>query len=165
MMVIENITSKSFRSFGRVIEYPNKHKKGNRRNLWRIVLTDSNAQGWRIAYLVLRNKILNRLESHPNTFESFEPVSGKSLFFVSSRKSPQKIRLFALNKPVILKKGVWHGLVSLTAESEIKITENAKVICRYYPLTKLMKTKISNQILSSKRPKRSIKNLGRIHVS
>ena len=150
-MKIEIITAKNFRSFGRVIEYPNKHKKGRTRNLWRIVVTDPNAKGWRIAYLILRDKMLNRLERHPNTFESFDPMSGKSLFWAAPKNQPQKLRFFILDKPVILKKGVWHGLISLTNEAEIKITENAKVTCQYYPLPKPFKRKIHNEILSLKR--------------
>jgi hypothetical protein len=37
-----------------------------------------------------------------------------------------------LDKPVILKKGLWHGVVALGDEADIKITENASVRCVYW---------------------------------
>ena len=96
--MIKNITAKSFRSYGRIIEYPQKHFKGSKRNLWRIVLTDAKPRGWRIAYLVLRDKRLRRLESHPYSFESFEPIKGKSLIFVTKKCDHAAIECFYLNK-------------------------------------------------------------------
>ncbi len=131
---IAAITAQSFRPYGRLIDYPRKNKKGNVRNLWRIVLTDPSARGWRIAYLVLRDKTIGRLESHSGMFESFEPVRGRALFFVARRKDLTDVRCFLLDKPVILNKGIWHGLIALDGECEIKITENAKVTCEYWPL-------------------------------
>ncbi len=130
----KNITNENFKQYGKIIAYPKKHLKGTKRNLWKIILTDETARGWRIAYLVVRDRSVKRLERHPNTFESFEPVAGKTLLFVSQGKVPEKIECFNLNTPVILKKNIWHAVVTVGDESEIKITENAKVVCQYWPL-------------------------------
>lgn len=131
---VVNITAHTFRPYGRVIEYPKKEAKGMVRNLWRIVHTDAGSNGgWRVAYLVLRDKSIGRLECHPNTDETFEPVNGKALLFVSRTKDLQNIVCFKLDKPIVLFKGIWHGLISITPESEIKITEGARVRCQYWP--------------------------------
>lgn len=129
---IERIQEGNFRPFGRVIEIP---EKGRRRhgNLWRILLRQPRG-GWRIAYLVVRDRGIRRLEQHPDTYETFEPVRGKSLLYVASKKDPANIRCFYLEKPVILNKGVWHGVVTLSGETEIKIVENASVRCVYWKL-------------------------------
>lgn len=132
--MIKNITPHNFRRYGTVIGYPNKKKKGTQRNLFRVVLTDAKAKGWRIAYLIVRDKKIKRLENHPFSFESFEPVSGKTLLYVSLKKDFKCVECFYLNCPVILKKGVWHGVVTKTKEAEIKLAENAKVRCIYWPL-------------------------------
>ena len=132
--MISSITREKFRPFGRVIEYPNKNQKGKKRNLWKIVLTDPDARGWRIAYLIVRDKKLRRLERHVKTFESFESVRGRAILLVSQRPDVRGIRAFYLTKPVILRKGIWHAVLSLTRETEIKITENAKVTCQYWAL-------------------------------
>lgn len=158
--MIKIINSKNFQPYGWVIEYPKKHLKGNEaqspstfpraksaeakresnlakaetRNLFRIVLKESQRTGWRIAYLIVRDKTIKRLECHPHSFESFEPIRGKSLLFVAKTQDAASIECFSLEKPVILKKGIWHGVVTTSDECEIKLTENAKVKCVYWPL-------------------------------
>ncbi len=134
MLMINKINSKNFRKYGWVIEYPNKGQKDKKKNLFRIVIREKGLLGWRIAYLIVRDKAIKKLQQHPESLESFEPVSGKSILYVSNRNDPKEIRSFLLDKPVILKRGIWHGIVSLGNESEIKITENVKVKCVYWPL-------------------------------
>jgi len=131
--------SQNFRAYGKIIEYPNIAKKGRTRNLWRIVHTETAKVGWRIAYLVLRDKSIGRLGRHPVSDETFEPIKGKALIFVSTKKSFESIECFYLDKPIIVNKGVWHNLISLTAEAEIKITENAKVASEFWRLPRRIK--------------------------
>lgn len=126
--------SKNFRRYGRIIGYPNKDAKGMVRNLWRIIHVESAKVGWRIAYLVLRDKTIGRLERHPQSDESFEPVAGRALMFAATRDDLSDLKCFKLDKPVMIYKNVWHGVITLTAETEIKITENAVVTCEYLPL-------------------------------
>ncbi len=132
--MIQKITAQNFRRYGRIIEYPNKHLKGKKKNLFRIVLTEPTNFGWRIAYLIVRDKTIKKLEQHPKSFESFEPIKGKSLLYVARRQDSKTIECFYLDKPIILKKGIWHGVITLSSECEIKLTENAKVKCVYWPL-------------------------------
>jgi len=128
------ITPQSFKAYGKVICYPGQENKGKKRNLWRIVHEEKAKVGWRVAYLVLRDKTVGRFECHPFSDETFEPVKGKALLFVARTKDIARVQCFLLNRPVVLRKGIWHGVVSLGQETEIKITENKKVICRYWPL-------------------------------
>ncbi len=128
---VRRITSRAFCAYGRVIAYPQRHRAGRNRNLFRIVLRQPRS-GWRIAYLVVRDRSLRRLEQHPESFESFEPVRGRSLLFVSRRRDPLAIRCFLLDRPVILNKGLWHGIVTLDRESDVKITENSRVRSVYW---------------------------------
>ncbi|MCK9614927.1 MAG: hypothetical protein M0R48_05410 [Candidatus Omnitrophica bacterium] len=132
--MIKKITPQSFKSFGQLIHHPQKELHGRDENLFHIVLKEENTVGWRIAYLIVRDKTINTLEQHLQTFESFEPVSGKALLYVARKKDPGQINCFNLDKPVILDKGVWHGVVTLNGDSEIKITENANVECIYWKL-------------------------------
>jgi len=119
-----------FKAYGKINDYPRRQAAG-RRNLFRIVVRQPHV-GWRIAYLVVRDKVIDRLEQHPGSLESFEPVRGRALLFVASRRRASDIRCFLLDKPVILKKGLWHGVVALGDEADIKITENASVRCVYW---------------------------------
>lgn len=128
------LTTENFRPYGKLIGYPGKEKKGKVKNLWRIVHTENKPYGWRIAYLIVRDKSLRRLEHHPHSFETFEPVSGKSILFVSKKKDTASIIGFVLDKPILLNKNIWHGIITITDEAEIKLTENAKVKCVYWVL-------------------------------
>jgi len=132
--MVRRISAHEFRQYGWVIEFPKKASKDKSINLFRIVRRESGNCGWRIAYLVVRDKAIKRLEQHVETFESFEPVAGRSLLYVADRKDPGRIECFRLERPVILKKGIWHGVVTEGDEAEIKITENAKVKCIYWKL-------------------------------
>ena len=133
----KKITAKNFKKYGWVIEYAGKRPENKNGNLFRIILKENEKTGWRIAYLVVRDKIIDKLEQHPGSFESFEPVRGRILIYLSDG-SMSKIECFYLNKPVILDKGIWHGVVSLTPESELKITENAEVESVYWTLEKCL---------------------------
>ncbi len=92
------------------------------------------ALGWRIAYLVVRDRAIKKLEQHPGSLESFEPVTGRGFLYVCATKDEDKVECFILDRPVILKKGIWHGIVSVSDECDVKITENARVKCVYWPL-------------------------------
>ena len=133
--MIKKINPKNFAEYGWIIDYPSKNSQAKKKNLFRIVVEESEELGWRIAYLVVRDKSISRLEQHGNTFESFEPVNGRCLLYLAKDKDPDAIDCFYLDKPVILKKGIWHGVITLDGEAEIKITENAKVKSRYWPLS------------------------------
>jgi len=130
---IRAITEASFRPYGKIIGYTGSRGHKNK-NLFMIVLKQPRS-GWRIAYLVVRDRKISRLEQHPGSFESFEPVCGKGLLYVSNRKDSRLIKCFLLNKPVILKKGLWHGIVTLSPECEVKIVENSSVRCVYWSVT------------------------------
>ena len=140
--MIKKITAKNFKKYGWVIEYAGKRPENKNGNIFRIILKENGKTGWRIAYLVVRDKTIDKLEQHPGSFESFEPVQGRSLIYLSDG-SMSKIESFYLDKPVILDKGIWHGVVSLTPESEIKITENAEVESVYWTLEKCLRVKQS----------------------
>lgn len=124
----------NFKSFGKIIHYPHWQEKGTRRNLWRIVHTEPAKVGWRIAYLVLRDKTIGQMGMHPTSDETFEPIKGKSLLFVSKDKHLANIQCFKLDKPLIVRKGIWHNVLSLSDETHIKICENANVTQKVWKL-------------------------------
>lgn len=135
--MIKKITAKNFKKYGWVIEYPGKIDKS--KSQFDIILTENKKVGWRIAYLIERNNYIDKLEQHPDSFESFEPVKGKALIFLTNKKDLKTVECFYLDKPVILDKSVWHNVLTLTKESEIKITENAQVKCIYWNLDRVIR--------------------------
>ena len=134
MSKLKKIEPKSFKKYGKIIDYGTKENKKNVRNLWRIVHNAESENGWRIAYLILREKTISRLEKHLHSDETFEPIKGNAILFVSKYKNSDKIECFILDKPIILYKGIWHAVLKIDKECEIKITENDKVSCEYWDL-------------------------------
>jgi ureidoglycolate hydrolase len=132
------ITTSTFRPFGKIIELPRKGFPTPHKNLWRVIVRQPRV-GWRIAYLVVRDRSLSCLERHPGILESFEPVRGRAALFVALKKDPRSVYCFLLDHPVILKKGLWHGVVTLDREADIKITENSKVVCDFWKLAEPIK--------------------------
>ena len=133
------LTDRNFRPYGKLIHYAGKEKKGTVRNLWRVLHREKAKVGWRVAYLVLRDKSIGRLECHPGSDETLEPMAGQTLLIVAPSDHPQDMVYFRLDKPVIVFKGVWHGLITLTPETEIKITENLSVSSLFWPLPERIK--------------------------
>lgn len=130
---IERITPERFAPFGKVIGLTRKGPATPGKNSWKVIVRQPK-MGWRIAYLVVRERAIGRLERHSGSLESFEPVLGRGLLFVALKKDPGAVRCFLLDKPVILKKGLWHGVVACSQEADIKITENSKVASEYWRL-------------------------------
>lgn len=130
---VKRISSANFRRFGWIVAYPGRVAASPSKNLFKVIVRQSQP-GWRIAYLVVRDRAISRLEQHPGSCESFEPVKGKGWLYVAEKNDPGSITCFLLDKPVVLKKGVWHGIVTLSREFDVKITENSKVKCVYRPL-------------------------------
>lgn len=91
------------------------------------------ANSWQIGYLDQIGKKVDKLECHPNTSEVFVPIYGDAVMLLSV--NPEKdIVAFKLEKPIVLNKGVWHGVISLSENSKMLIVESSDVIDQYYDL-------------------------------
>ncbi len=134
----KKLTAVNFMRYGWIIEYAGRKKVPKDRNLFKIIVRQPGL-GWRIAYLVVRESFITKLEQHPGSFESFEPVSGRGLIYVSTKKDLNSVECFYLDRPVILKKGIWHGVVRSGGDFDIKIAENLKVKCVYWPLGAILR--------------------------
>jgi ureidoglycolate hydrolase len=124
-MKVLQLNRRSIKPYGYIIDASRvKYKPGD--NGFGVLFRE-HSSGWRIAYLVVRNKKITRLERHTNTSETFEPITGKAIIALSSGANPERYKVFILDKPIILKKGIWHNVASITKNCEIKICEGIKV--------------------------------------
>ena len=135
---IIELQQKLFKPYGRLlepdeIEVPEVSESG--RFDFYVTFKES-AQGWQIGFLFNEEKIVNQLERHPNTAEVFSPVNGESVLIVSENPEDENtISAFKLDKPIVLGRGTWHGVISLSDRSEILIVESPDVIDEYYQLS------------------------------
>ena len=125
-MKIESITKEAFAPFGTVIEFPEKCRED-------FYIADTDPQNpWRVAVFRYSNHSIKTIENHPSSKETFEPLKGVTVLLVAQNETPEKYQGFILDKPVCLKKGVWHQVLSLTPSAEVKITENLEVESVFY---------------------------------
>jgi ureidoglycolate hydrolase len=134
-----------FELFGRILEPLSKEtpkvKKEGFFNFF--VIFKEFAKGWQIGYLEQMGKVVKVLECHPNTPEVFIPLSGEAILLVAV--DPKKeISAFKLDKPIVLNRGIWHGVISLSESSEILIVENPDVTSEFHELEKPISDKSLN---------------------
>lgn len=123
---ILNITADNFGKYGAVLEF-SKDFDG----VFEIIVKQPDS-GWRLALLRHSKKIGKVMECHPDSMESFEPLSGMLLMIVAPHETPANFEVFLLDKPVCLHAGVWHQVISLAAESQVKIAENYDVSSEFF---------------------------------
>lgn len=129
MKPIETITRESFAPFGTVLEF----SAAPQSERFEVLVEEANSP-WRLAVYRVRERACTTLENHPASLESFEPLSGTGLLLVAENAVPAAYRVFLLNKPVCLHKGVWHQMLTLSEETIVKITENLEVSALFYTL-------------------------------
>ncbi len=129
---IKFLKEENFKKYGVILEKKLEGEKVGD-NLFRII-SRSKSDGWRAAYLLVRDRVLPKLENHPDSKETFEPVTGSALLCVAPKGKPEAVETFILDKAVVLDEGVWHGILTLSEESEVKICENNEVGIEYYKL-------------------------------
>jgi ureidoglycolate hydrolase len=94
------------------------------------------SEGWQIGYLINKVNFIDQMECHPNTPEVFSPLRGSTVLILAT--DPEKVNefhAFNLTEPIVLDRGVWHGVISLTDPSEVLIVENPDVTDQYHRLS------------------------------
>ena len=127
---LENINHECFKPFGTILEFTPDVTTGFH------VFVREEKSPWRLALLRFDRHCVERIENHPESMESFEPLEGASVLLVAENESPENLRAFLLDKPVCLFKGVWHDVLALSSEAKVKITENLEVTSEYHNLKK-----------------------------
>lgn len=126
MKRLQSIHKENFSNFGKVLEFSDDCTEP-----FEIVITE-NEEPWRLAVYRYTNKTIKRMERHPTSLESFEPMKGITVLVVAEYHSPEAYEAFILDKPVCLFKGIWHQVLSLTDEAQVKIAENLDVNSEFY---------------------------------
>ena len=120
---IQTITPESFAKFGDILDWQADFGEEG----FRIISRAEDLTGWRLAVLLIRHHHIARLERHPTSKESFEPVSGVAVLCLAPLEDPTAIEAFLLDRAVVLDKGMWHDVFALSDEALIKIAENLTV--------------------------------------
>ncbi len=126
---IKNITDENFAKYGTICEHKDP-------TLEYEPLVKVNSKGWIWAVLTFKRKFITRIEQHPTSKESFEPIFGTTIIVLAEPNNPDKTEAFLLDRPVMLNEGVWHDVFTISDIARVKITENNDVTCVYHDLKK-----------------------------
>ena len=130
MKTLQSVQRETFLPYGEVLEFP----AGIEETF--CIITTEEKELWRLAVFRYTNKEIQRMECHPTSRESFEPLHGLTVLVVATHENPEEYEAFILDKPVCLKKGIWHQVLALTEEAQVKIVENLEVQSEFYDLGK-----------------------------
>ena len=130
MKTLQSVQREKFLPYGEVLEFPAGIEKTF------CIITTEEKEPWRLAVFRYTNKEIQRMECHPTSRESFEPLHGLTVLVVATHENPEEYEAFILDKPVCLKKGIWHQVLALTEEAQVKIVENLEVQSEFYDLEK-----------------------------
>lgn len=128
MCQLQSIHKENFGKYGKVLEFSEEWREP-----FEILITEEE-EPWRLAVFRYRNKSIKRMECHPASLESFEPLKGVTVLVVAEQERPEEYEAFFLDKPVCLYKGVWHQVLAVTDEAQVKIAENLEVNSEFYDL-------------------------------
>lgn len=135
------LTPELFQPYGRILEPEDKEvPEVSESGIFDFYVTFKEAsKDWQIGYLKQTGKIIDKLECHPNTAEVFSPVSGSAVLILATEPDNEETMCaFRLEKPIVLNRGVWHGVISLSEKSEMLIVESPDVIDEFYQLPQPM---------------------------
>lgn len=133
---LKAIHKEDFEKFGKVLEFSESCTEP-----FEIVITEEQ-EPWRLAVFRYTNKTIKRMECHPTSLESFEPLFGITVLVVAEHEKPEEYEAFILDKPVCLYKGIWHQVLSLTDEAQVKIAENLDVNSEFFNFEKEIEIKV-----------------------
>lgn len=136
MSILKSIHKENFAKFGKVLEF-----SASCTEPFEIVITEEK-EPWRLAVFRYTNKTIKRMECHPTSLESFEPLSGMTVLVVAEHDKPEAYEAFILDKPVCLYKGIWHQVLALTDEAQVKIAENLEVNSEFYDFEKALEVRV-----------------------
>jgi ureidoglycolate hydrolase len=123
------LTADAWAPFGTILEIaaPDPERARAGENEFRVVDQSQNGDGWRLAVQIVRQRALRQIGHHPNSKETFEPVTGVAVICVAAPDAPERLSAFVLDRPVVVNASVWHGLIALSAEAVVKIAENREM--------------------------------------
>ena len=129
--LIKNINQDTFKPYGIVIEQNLENPKK-----FQVIINETGKVGWRIAVSRLAQNMVQGMGKHPDSMESFEPVSGVVILLVALPETPEDFEVFLLDRPVCLFKNIWHATLTLSECALVKITENLEVNSENYRFKK-----------------------------
>lgn len=91
MKTLQYVQRETFLPYGEVLEFP----AGIEETF--CIITTEEKEPWRLAVFRYTNKEIQRMECHPTSRESFEPLHGLTVLVVATHENPEEYEAFILD--------------------------------------------------------------------
>ena len=88
MKTLQSVQRETFLPYGEVLEFPAGIEKTF------CIITTEEKEPWRLAVFRYTNKEIQRMECHPTSRESFEPLHGLTVLVVATHENPEEYEAF-----------------------------------------------------------------------
>ena len=88
MKTLQSVQRETFLPYGVVLEFP----AGIEETF--CIITTEEKEPWRLAVFRYTNKEIQRMECHPTSRESFEPLHGLTVLVVATHENPEEYEAF-----------------------------------------------------------------------
>ncbi len=120
MIELGRITPDSFAPYGRVLVWDPAQGQ------LQVAIEESAGAPWMLATFRVAAHEVTYLAMHPDSIELFAPLSGIAVLLLALPEAPESYAAFVLDVPVVINRGVWHGLCALSAAAILGIAENVE---------------------------------------
>ncbi len=119
MIELQRITPETFARYGQVLVW--SATSGQR---LQVATEESAGAPWLLATFRVDAHEVSYLAQHPDSIELFVPLSGTAVLLLALPEAPEDYAAFLLEVPVVINRGVWHGLSALSETAILGIAEN-----------------------------------------
>jgi ureidoglycolate hydrolase len=121
MIELRRITPESFARYGQVLVWD--AAQGQR---LQVATEESAGAPWMLATFRVDAHEITYLAEHPDSIELFAPLSGVAVLLLALPEAPESYEAFLLDVPVVINRGVWHGMCALSEAAILGIAENVE---------------------------------------
>src|SRR5262249_23560574 len=121
MIELRRVTSEAFAPYGQVLGW--SAADGQRLQ----VATEEHGGGpWMLATVRVDAHAVSYLARHPESSEPFPPLPGPAVLLLAAPEAPEDYAAFLLDAPVVINRGIWHGMCALSETAIVGIAENVE---------------------------------------
>jgi ureidoglycolate hydrolase len=121
MIELQRITLASFARYGQVLAWD--AAQGQQ---LQVAIEETAGAPWMLATFRVDAPAVTYLAQHPDSIELFAPVTGSALLLLALPDTPENAEAFLLDVPVVINRGVWHGMCALSEAAIVAIAENVE---------------------------------------
>jgi ureidoglycolate hydrolase len=121
MIELRRVTPEAFAPYGQVLVW----SAANGQRL-QVATAEHGGAPWMLATFRVDAHEVSYLAQHPESIELFAPLTGTAVLLLAAPEAPEDYAAFLLDAPVVINRGIWHGMCALSETAIVGIAENVE---------------------------------------